>query len=119
MVASSGVSFDISPPGDSCLAGVGLDSGVTVGEERGEGLRFGPAGTTCCGLTLALIGSNGRLVRSNARKVASAAATIMLTAAQTSGVPVLLRLRGPRWERGEEVSTVNRLRERGRLSGMD
>ena len=77
----------VSPPpsaGDD--SGVGLVGGVgeTLGETFGDGLKLGPAGTTCWGATLAFIGSNERLVIKSARKVASAAATMRLTATESS-----------------------------------
>src|SRR5262249_55241989 len=103
----------VSPPGvlgDTWLAGEG--DVVTEGEDLGEGLKPGPAGTACCGAMLAAIGSKGRLVRKRARKVASAAAAMTLSAIQTSRVPPRLRPRpGVARARRGVASTVIRLLE--------
>ena len=97
MVASSRVTGDASPPpsdGDEVLLGV-AGVGVILPEGLGDGVKLGPAGTTCSGPMLAFIGSKGRLVRYKATKVANAAAIITLIAAQISGLRCARRF-GPR-----------------------
>jgi len=55
-----------------------------VGDVLVDGDTSGPAGIVCCGAREAAPGSKGRLVINIARKVASAAATMMLIAIQSS-----------------------------------
>ncbi len=63
MVASSICVGVVCPPaGDDSAVGCFAGVGVVLDEDLGEGEKLGPAGTTCCGATLAFIGSNGRLV---------------------------------------------------------
>ena len=85
--ASSGGTFDVSPPG---VAGVGSVDGFVcgvadeLGEGFGEGVNTGPEGTVCCGASEVVAGSYGRLVMKSAKNVAKAAAIMTLIAIHSS-----------------------------------
>jgi len=91
--------------------GEGLFDGV--GEVVGEGFELGdatgPAGIVCCGASEAVFRSNGRLVMMSARKVASAAATMMLMAIHGSGLLGGRLRREAGADSRREVSTTMRL----------
>src|SRR5436190_10232022 len=97
MVASS-AGGAVSPAGTGACVGwaLGCAVGEILGEGLGEGLIRGPAGTTCCGMTLEFSGSNGRLVIKSARKVARAAAAIIDKPIINSGLPAGGRCLVPR-----------------------
>ena len=80
-----------------------------VSEGFASGDVMGPLGTVCWGASEDVSGSKGRLVIKRARKVASAAATMMLMAIQSSFVlDVGLGRFGCAWRRGD-ASTTKRL----------
>ena len=86
MASSTGAVF--SAGGVDEGDGEGLVEGV--GEVVGEGFELGdatgPAGIVCWGASEAVFRSNGRLVMMSARKVASAAATMIVMAIHGSGL---------------------------------
>jgi len=88
-----------------------------VGDTLVEGDTSGPAGIVCCGASEAAPGSKGRLVMNIARKVASAAATMMLIAIQGSlpGGLACGRLLDADWCRRDASTTIRLFG--GRVSG--
>lgn len=76
-------------------------------------------GTSCCGATVELIGSYGRLVKNKAMNVASAAAAITLTATNPSrdaGAEDRAGRRAPREGRPRGVSITIRFLDRRSIS---
>src|SRR5574341_499471 len=112
MAASSGGAEAVSPAASTGADGVGcVAAAVGLGEAVGDACSATPpAGTVDCGLNVELIGSYGRLVRNNARKVASAAAAMTLSATTPSRERGGARSGRARLDCGKEVETTTLLR---------